>query len=114
VIYEATSPAVASPTSLMIVGIMFFPIEQRSIHVLSTSNSLQGSLCDQTVHREERIRRLSQIEHFQSRCVSRFSLRRNILHDNFFVIVYNYNIKDVPFMAIVETFTQTVDKEATE
>jgi len=34
--------------------------------------------------------------------------------DKFIVIVYNYNIKDVPFKAIVETFTQTVDKEATQ
>jgi len=34
--------------------------------------------------------------------------------DKFIVIVYNYSIKDVPFKAIVETFTQTVDKEATQ
>jgi len=34
--------------------------------------------------------------------------------DNLIVIVYNYYIKDVPFMAIVETFTQTVDIEATQ
>jgi hypothetical protein len=34
--------------------------------------------------------------------------------DNFFVIVYNCNIKDVPFIAVVEKFWRTVDKEATQ
>jgi len=34
--------------------------------------------------------------------------------DNFFVIVYNCYIKDVPFIAVVDKFWQTVDKEATQ
>ncbi len=31
--------------------------------------------------------------------------------DNFFVIVYNCNIRDVPFIAVVDKFWRTVDKE---
>jgi len=33
--------------------------------------------------------------------------------DNLFVIVYNCNIRDVPFIAVVDKFWRTVDKEAT-
>jgi len=42
----------------------------------------------------------------------------NILNKNlltiYLVIVYNDNIKDVPFIAVVETFGRTVDEEATQ
>jgi hypothetical protein len=34
--------------------------------------------------------------------------------DNILVIVYNYIIKDVPFITVVETFWYTVDEEAIE
>jgi len=34
--------------------------------------------------------------------------------DNIIVIVYNYFIKDVPFITVVETFWYTVDEEAIE
>ncbi len=34
--------------------------------------------------------------------------------DNLFVIVYNYYIIDVPFIAVVEKFWSTVDKEAAQ
>jgi hypothetical protein len=34
--------------------------------------------------------------------------------DNFIVIVYNYIIKEVPFITVIETFWYTIDDEAIE